>query len=162
MMASVAALVLPGVSSGQGWPYDSVAGAVKLLIPNYPAPGESTTETMVFAATNGPSGTKGVILFRSPVADTPAALVDVTCLRVSGNEAWVGGTVRNPFLYVSQRGQPPSKILYFAIQMQDNAGAPDAVHPVVFDDRPRSPTFTPCNIQQPLFAVSGNLVVHDG
>ena len=52
------------------------------------------------------------------------------------------------------------------MQLRDNGtpagGARDGVHPVVFDDRPRPPTFSPCNFDLPLFEVDrGDYVVHD-
>jgi hypothetical protein len=148
-------------------PYAAVTGAVKLTIPDYPAAGLTTVEQMMISAHDGPDGPSGSIEFRSPQSDVEIAKVDVTCIVVSGDEAWVGGKVREPFGYVARLGDPPARITYFGIQLRDNGppghGVPDAVHPVVFVDRVRPPTFTPCNITQPLVPVStGNLVVTAG
>jgi hypothetical protein len=162
-ISAAAGLTAPSASS----PYDSVTGAVKLIIPNYPAAGVSTTEQMMVSAHSGPDGVSGSIEFRSPQADVPVAKVVVTCLVVSGNEAVVGGPVVNPFNYVTRTGDPADRILYFSIRIQDNGepghGVPDGVHPVIFIDRPRPPGFQPCGITQPYLPVaSGNLVVRDG
>ena len=168
MGAAGAVALWLSVGSGAASPaYPAVTGAVKLTIPNYPAPGVSTVEQMIVDAHQGPNGVSGSIEFRSPQADVPVAKIDVTCLVVTGNDAIVGGTVRQPFNYVSSAGQPPSRITFFGIQLRDDgppgAGTPDVVHPVVFVDRTRPPTFTPCNISQPLLPVtSGNLTVATG
>jgi len=153
------------VGTSEAPPFASVTGSVKLTIPDYPGPGLTTVEQMMVSAHDGPSGPSGSIEFRSPQSDAEVAKVDVTCIVVSGNEAWVGGTVREPFNYVSRLGDPPARITHFGIQLRDGGppgqGVPDAVHPVVFVDRVRPPTFTPCNIDQPLLPVSaGNLVLN--
>ena len=148
-------------------PFASVTGAVKVTFPNYPAPGVSTVEQMMVSAHDGPDGPSGSIEFRSPQADVPVAKIDVTCLVVTGSDAWVGGVVREPFNYVARTGDPAVRITHFSIELRDNGapgqGTADGVHPVVFVDRVRPPTFTPCNINQPLFPVSsGNFVVREG
>lgn len=164
---AVAGLVSPGGSSGQGSPYNSVNGAVKVTFPDFPAPGESTTEQLVISAHDGPRGPKGSIEFRSPLAEVPVAKADVTCLLVTGSEARVGGTFREPFLYTARRGDPAVRISHFLVQLLDNGspgqGTPDAVHPVVFREVQRPPTFSPCQIQQLLLypVDQGNLVVND-
>ena len=164
---AVAALVEPAGSSGQGSPYDSVTGAVKVTFPNFPAAGESTTEQLVISAHDGPNGVTGSIEFRSPLAAVSVATVDVTCLVVIGSDAWVGGKFREPFVYGDQSGFPASTLTHLGVQLRDNGspglGIPDGVHPVVFLDKPRPPTFSPCNLDQPLFPVDqGNLIVHAG
>jgi hypothetical protein len=155
------------VRTSEAPPFASVTGNVKLTIPDYPAAGLTTVEQMMISAHDGPNGPSGSIEFRSPQSDAEVAKVDVTCIVVSGNDAWVGGTVREPFNYISRLGDPASRITHFGIQLRDNGppgqGVPDAVHPVVFVDRVRPPTFTPCNIAQPLLPVSaGNLVLNVG
>jgi hypothetical protein len=161
-----AGLVVPGASSGQGSPYNSVTGAVQVTFPNFPALGLSTTEQLVVSAHDGPNGPTGSIVFRSPLSAVPVATADVTCLVVIGSDAWVGGTFTEPFVYGGQSGFPASTLTHIGVQLRDNGspgnGVPDAVHPVVFPDRPRPPTFSPCNLDQPLFPVDqGNLVVYE-
>jgi hypothetical protein len=162
----VAALAAPGGSSGQGSPDSSVTGAIKVTFQNFPAPGLSTTEHIAISAHDGPNGPRGSIVFQSPLAAIPVATVTVTCLVVSGNEAWVGGTFKEPFAYTVSLGSPPARIVHFGVQLLDHgppgSRTPDEVHPVVFDDRPRPPTFSPCNFDLPLFPVDqGNLGVRD-
>jgi hypothetical protein len=164
IVATLVAL-FAAVGTSEAPPFASVTGSVKLTIPDYPAAGLTTVEQMMISAHDGPNGPSGSIEFRSPQSDTEVAKVDVTCIVVSGNDAWVGGTVREPFNYVSRLGDPPARITHFGIQLRDNGppgqGVPDAVHPVVFVDRVRPPTFTPCNIDQPLLPVNaGNLVLN--
>jgi hypothetical protein len=164
---AVVGLVTPGGSGAQGSPYDAVSGAVKVTFPDFPGLGESTTEQLVLSAADGPGGVRGSIEFRSPLSHVHLAKADVTCMRVDGADAYVGGTFRQPFVYGGQSGFPASRIVYFVVQIRDNGasgvGVPDEVHPVVFDDRPRPPTFSPCNIPElawfPIEA--GNLVVWD-
>ena len=166
LTAVAAGLVVPGASSGQGSPYSSVTGAVKVTFPNFPAPGLSTTEQLVISAHDGPNGPNGSIVFRSPLSAVPVATADVTCLVVIGSDAWVGGTFSEPFVYGGESGFPASTLTHIGVQLRDNGspgrGVQDGVHPVMFTDRPRPPTFSPCNLDQPLFPVEqGDLVVHD-
>ena len=161
-----AGLVAAGVSSGQGSPYNAVTGAAKVTFPNFPAPGLSTTEQLVISAQDSPNGPNGTIVFRSPLSAVPVATANVTCLVVIGTDAWVGGTFSKPFVYGGQSGFPAATLTHIGVQLRDNGspglGVQDAVHPVVFPDRQRPPTFTPCNLDQPLFPVDqGNLVVYE-
>lgn len=165
-VSAVVGLVSAGTSGGQGTPYDSVSGAVKVTFPNFP-PGQSTTEQLVVTAQDGPEGVHGSIEFRSPLDQVGVRKADVTCIRLVGNEALVGGTFRDPFIYGGQPGFPASRLLYIVVQLRDNGspgqGAPDEVHPVVFDDRPRQPNFSPCNIPPQVWypVDQGNFVVRE-
>jgi hypothetical protein len=165
-VAAVVGLVSAGSSSGQGAPYDSVSGAVKVTFPNFP-PGQNTTEQLVVTAQDGPEGLHGSIEFMSPLDQVDVSKADVTCMRVDGNEALVGGTFREPFIYGGQPGFPASRLLYIVVQLRDNGApgqsVPDEVHPVVFDDRPRQPNFSPCNIPPQVWypVDKGNFAVHD-
>jgi hypothetical protein len=53
------------------------------------------------------------------------------------------------------------------VPLRDNGApgqsVPDEVHPVVFDDRPRQPNFSPCNIPPQVWypVDKGNFAVHD-
>lgn len=166
LVSAVVGLVSPGGSSGQGSPYDSVSGAVKVTFPNFP-PGQSTTEQLIVTAQDGPEGVRGSIEFQSPLDDVGVRKADVTCMRVVANEALVGGTFREPFIYGGQPGFPASRLLYIVVQLRDNGSpghsVPDEVHPVVFDDRPRQPNFSPCNIPPQVWypVDQGNFIVHD-
>ena len=143
-------LVTPDWSGAKGVSYNTVVGAVNVPLTNFPDPGDVTNEQIAVAAQDGPNGPRGLIVFRSPLSAIPVAVADVTCLVVIGNDAWVGGKLRQSFLYGGQGSFPASTITHFSVRIRDN-GAPvggvrDAVHPVVFVDRPRPPTFTPCEI----------------
>jgi hypothetical protein len=159
IVGAAAAGAVVSEASGQS-PNDSVTGSVTATFPDF------TTEEFDVSAHLGKDGVRGTIEFRSPFAAVPSATADVTCLVVSGSEARVGGTFRTPFDYTIP-GVATSRILYIGILLHDNGppghGSADVIHPVVFDDRPRPPTFTPCNLPElQLFPVdSGNLVVHD-
>jgi hypothetical protein len=160
-------LVAPDGSSGTGMPQTFVFGAVNVPLTDFPDPGDVTHEQIVVAAQDGPNGPRGLIVFRSPLSAVPVAVADVTCLVVIGNDAWVGGKLRRSFLYGGQGSFPANTITHFSVRIRDNGppvnGARDAVHPVVFIDRPRPPTFSPCNIgdfNTVLFPVShGDFVV---
>jgi hypothetical protein len=101
------------------------------------------------------------------MSTVPLAVADVTCLVVIGNDAWVGGKLRETFVYGGQGSFPANTITHFSIRIRDNGppaqGVQDAVHPVVFLERDRPPTFSPCNIgdfNNVLFPVShGDFVV---
>ena len=162
-----AALVAPDGSSGRGMPYNSVFGAVNVPLTDFPDPGDVTNEQILVFAQDGPTGPRGWIVFRSPLSAIPVAVADVTCLVVIGNDAWVGGKLRQPFVYGGQGSFPANTITHFSVRIRDNGppvnGARDAVHPVVFRDVPRPPAFSPCNIgdfNNVLFPVShGDFVV---
>jgi hypothetical protein len=160
-------LVAPDGSSGKGVGYNSVHGAVTVPLTNFPDPGDVTNEQIVVSAKDGPDGPRGSIVFRSPLSAVPVAIADVTCLVVIGNDAWVGGKLRDILVYGGQGSFPELTIAHFSVRIRDNGppvnGVRDAVHPVVFLDRPRPPTFTPCEIgdfNNVLFPVShGDFVV---
>ena len=160
-------LVAPGGSSGKGSDYNSVHGSVIVPLTDFPDPGDVTNEQIAISAKDGPDGPQGVIEFRSPLSSVPVAVADVTCLVVIGIDAWVGGKLRQTIVYGGQGSFPANTITHFSVRIRDNGppsnGVRDAVHPVVFLQRDRPPTFSPCNIgdfNNQLFPVSnGNFVV---
>ncbi len=161
-------LVAPDGSSGKGVSYNSVVGAVNVPLTNFPDPGDVTNEQILVIAQDGRNGPRGLIVFRSPMSAVPVAVADVTCLVIVDNDdAIVGGTFRQPFVYGGQGSFPAATITHFSVRIRDNGlpvkGARDAVHPIVFLDRARPPTFSPCNIGDAfsnLFPVShGDFVI---
>ena len=167
LVGTISGLTLAGASSGQGSPFTSVHGAVNVPLTDFPDPGDVTNEQIVVSAQDGPQGIQGTIEFRSPLSSVPVAIADVTCLVVIGIDAWVGGKLREPIVYGGQGSFPASTITHFSVRIRDNGhprnGVRDAVHPVVFLQRDRPPTFSPCNIgdfNNVLFPVShGDFVV---
>jgi hypothetical protein len=137
-------LALATGSSAQESPHDSVTGSGKVTFADFPAPGISTTEQFSISAHEGPNGPSGTIIIHSPLYSISPNTVDVTCIADDGNEARVGGKFRQPFMFLG------SQISHFGIVIQDNGspgnGALDEIHPVEFLDRPRPPTFSPCNL----------------
>jgi hypothetical protein len=143
-VAVAGVLALPSGSSAKGSPYELVAGSGKVTFADFPSVGVSTTEQFSISAHDGTHGPSGTIVVNSPLYSINPSVVDVTCIVVDGNEARVGGKFREPFMFLG------SQISHFGIVIRDNGspgnGPPDEIHPVEFIDRPRPPTFSPCNL----------------
>ena len=155
--AAIGAMILVGTVGAKGASSrDFVAGTASVPLPDFPAPGDTTVETITVSAQVGKKGPKGVILFESPISSIPVAKATVTCVSVVGDLAIVGGTFKTPFTYLG------ATVNQFAVVIQD--GSPDAIHPLPFRDVTRPPGFQPCNTEvRSVFPVSsGNYVVHDG
>ena len=145
--AAIGAMILVGTVGAKGASSrDFVAGTASVPLPDFPAPGDTTVETITVSAQVGKKGPKGVILFESPISSIPVAKATVI----------VGGTFKTPFTYLG------ATVNQFAVVIQD--GSPDAIHPLPFRDVTRPPGFQPCNTEvRSVFPVSsGNYVVHDG
>jgi hypothetical protein len=147
----------------QGPPQDIVTGSGKVTSPDFPNPGESTTEQFIVSAHSGPAGEDpdGQITFDSPLLATNQAKADVTCMIVTGNHAQVGGTFREQVEYLGL------KFRWFELIVDDNGPpgeAADTMNAVIYIDRPRPPDFSPCNLTFPTdFPVEeGNFTVTDG
>jgi len=140
----VLALSSPTGSSAGGSPYASVTGSGKVTFSDFPTPGVNTTEQFAISAHDGPHGPTGSIVVHSPLYSIDPAVVDVTCILVDGSEARVGGTFQQSFSFLG------SQISHFGVVVRDNGspgdGGPDEIHPVEFIDKPRPPTFSPCNL----------------
>jgi hypothetical protein len=153
------ALALPGSSGARSSAFTSVTGSGKVTFPDFPSAGVNAIEQFAVSAHDGPHGPTGTIVVHSPLYSIDPGIVDVTCIVVNGNDAVVGGTFREPFTFLG------SRISQFGIMIHDNgspgAGLPDEIHPVEFVDRPRPPSFSPCNLHLPTeFPLdSGNYVL---
>ncbi len=161
VLVASAVLAVAGAPAGAGPTAESrdlVVGAATATFPDFPTPGESTTEAFLVAATSGPSGEnpRGLITFVSPHLERKVALASVTCLVVSGNRALVGGRFPRLVTYLGQNFR------WFELIVEDNGQATDTIGAAIYeDDRPSG--FTPCQDQGSNFAISaGDYKVIDG
>jgi hypothetical protein len=166
--ALVGALALATPSGARESRFASVTGSGRVTFANFPEVGVSTTEQFAVEAHDGPQGPTGSIVVHSPLYSIAVGKVDVNCIRVDGNVAIVGGTFREPFEFLGAR------ISHFGIVIHDNGAPgsadgdqPDEIHPAEFIDRPRPPTFSPCNLPPNLLALlfpldTGNFGVSPG
>jgi hypothetical protein len=143
---------------------DTVAGSAKVPFTDFPVPGQTTTEQFTVGAQSGPLGEnpQGAVVTTSPLLETGPAHGTVTCVRVFGNIAQVGGVLDKPVVYNGDTG-----FRWFEWIIADN-GPPDGVVPdsfisLFFFERTHPPDFDPCSVfVAPLFPVeSGNFVVND-
>ena len=161
VLVASALVVVAGAPAGAGPNAESrdvVVGAATATFPDFPTPGESTTEAFLVAATSGPSGEnpRGLITFISPLLERKVALASVTCLVVSGNRALVGGRFARLVTYLGQ------DFRWFELIVQDNGQAPDTIGAAIYEDN-RPPGFTPCQDQPSNFAINaGDYRVVDG
>jgi hypothetical protein len=137
---------------------DVVVGAATVTFPDFPSPGQSTTEAFLVAATSGPSGenARGLITFVSPHLERKVALATVTCLVVSGDRALVGGRFPRLVTYLGQ------DFRWFELIVEDNGPAPDTIGAAIYEDN-QPAGFTPCQENPSNFAIrAGDYKVVDG
>lgn len=149
-----------GVAGATGLQRDVVIGAFRVTFPNYPAPGQSTSEVFAVAASSGPNGQdpKGLLTFASPLLADRIVFANVTCMVVNGKNARVGGMFRKPVTYAGLAFR------WFELLVDDKDPAADTMSAVAYVDAPQPPGFTPCAQSPPtVFSFDvGNVKVIDG
>jgi hypothetical protein len=165
-VAATTALALAPPSSADESPsQDIVAGSGKVTFPDFPTPGESTTEQFIVSAHSGALGEDphGQMTFHSPLLVSQQAKAEVTCMTVTSNRARIGGIYEEPVIYAPSTFDGPFR--WFELIVEDNGppgGASDRLTALIFFDN-RPPDFNPCDVDSPeLFqVVEGNFTVND-